>query len=145
MRYSAAHWKSVKQFCLLANIPAAQREQNNVVNKHCAGVQRPTMWGLRTFVPGLAVLPPASDVGHGQDPPHVPHEDEPRDAVAGRDGDVEAAVAVQEARVGAVQFDALLVHDEHGDLGAVLGRVEDLSQEEEQRRRRLGMWPRPWW
>lgn len=81
-------------------------------------------------MPGLAVLSAAADVGHGQDPPEVPHEDEARDAVARRDGDVEAAVAVQEARVGAVQFDALLVHDEHGDLSAVLGGVEDLKGEE---------------
>lgn len=54
-------------------------------------------------------------------------KDEAGDAVAWRDGNVKTAVAVEEARVGAVQFDALLVNNKHGDLGAILGGIEDLG------------------
>lgn len=81
-----------------------------------------------TLVPGLAVLPAAADVGDGEHAAQVAHEDEAGDAVAGRDGDVEAPVAVQEGRVGAVQLQPLLVHHEHGHLGTVLAGVEDLGR-----------------
>lgn len=53
-------------------------------------------------------------------------KDEAGDAVAWRDGNVKTAVAVEEAWMGAVQFDALLVNNKHGDLGAILGGIEDL-------------------
>ena len=81
-----------------------------------------------TFVPGLPVLSSSSDVGDGEDPPEMSDEDEAGDAEARRDGDVEAPVAVQETGMGAVQLDALLVNDEHGDLSAVLGGIEDLEK-----------------
>lgn len=55
-------------------------------------------------------------------------EDEPRDAVTRRDGDVEASVAVQETWMGSIQFDALLVNDKHRYLRAVLGGIEDLTE-----------------
>lgn len=54
-------------------------------------------------------------------------KNEPRDAVARRDGDVEAPVAVQETWMGAVQFDPLLVNNKHGYLSAILGGIEDLK------------------
>lgn len=65
-------------------------------------------------------------------------KDEPGDAVARRDGDVKTAVAVQETRMGAVQFDALLVNDEHGDLSAVLGGIKDLAQNTQKDKNRTG-------
>lgn len=37
--------------------------------------------------------------------------------------------------MGAVQFDALLVNDEHGDLSAVLGGIEDLAKTRRKTRR----------
>lgn len=73
-----------------------------------------------TFVPGLAVLSSPSDVGYSQDSAEVSDKDESGDAVAWRDGDVETTVAVQETWMGAIQFDALLVNNKHGDLRAVL-------------------------
>lgn len=87
-----------------------------------------------TFMPGLPVLSSSTDVGNSQDSPHVFYEDETGDAVARRDGDVKASVAVQEARMGAVHFDALLVNDKHGDLSAILGGVEDLAKTREKDR-----------
>lgn len=52
--------------------------------------------------------------------------------VVGRDGYVEAAVAVQESRMRAVQLDALFMHNEHWDLCAILAGVENLEQKREQ-------------
>ena len=89
--------------------------------------QRASEGAPPTLVPGLSVLPAAADVGHGEHPAEVAHEDEAGDAVAGRDGDVEAAVAVEEGGVGAVQLQPLLMHHKHGHLGAVLTGVEDLQ------------------
>lgn len=80
-----------------------------------------------TFVPGLPVLAPSSDVGNGQDSTQMSDEDEAGDAVARSDGYVESSVAVEEAWVGAVQCDSLLVNNKHGDLSAVFGRIEDLE------------------
>lgn len=91
-----------------------------------------------TFVPGLPVLSSSSDVGDSQDSPQMSDKDEPGDAVARRDGDVKTAVAVQETRMGAVQFDALLVNDEHGDLSAVLGGIKDLAQNTQKDKNRTG-------
>lgn len=55
------------------------------------------------------------------------NKDEPGDTVAWRDGDVKTTIAIEETWIGAVQFDALLVNDEHGDLSAILGGIEDLA------------------
>lgn len=55
-----------------------------------------------TFVPGLPVLPSPSDVGDSQDSAQVSDEDESGDAVARGDRDVEASVAIEETRMGAV-------------------------------------------
>lgn len=82
-----------------------------------------------TFVPRLPVLPSAPNVGNSQDSAQMADEDEPGDAVAGRDGNIKASVAVEEPGVGAVQFDTLLVDDKHGDLSSVLGGIEDLAKE----------------
>lgn len=81
-----------------------------------------------TFVPGLAVLSSSSDVGNGQDAPQMSDKDESGDAVARRDGDVKTTVAVQKTWMGAVQLDALLMNDKHGDLSAILGGIEDLAK-----------------
>lgn len=48
--------------------------------------------------------------------------------VVGSDGYVEAAVAVEEGRMRAIQFYALFMDDEHGDLCTILARVENLEQ-----------------
>ena len=85
-----------------------------------------------TFVPGLPVLPSSSDVGHSQDSPEMSDKDESGDAVARSDGDVKTTVAVQETWMGAVQLDAFLVNDKHGDLSAVLGGIEDLKNMEKE-------------
>lgn len=55
-------------------------------------------------------------------------KDESGYAVARRDGDVKSTVAVQKTWMGAIQFDALLVNDEHGDLSAIFGGIEDLAR-----------------
>ena len=47
--------------------------------------------------------------------------------------DVEAAVAVEQRRVVAVELQALAVHEEHRDLGAVLARIEHLLRLEGRR------------
>lgn len=78
-------------------------------------------------MPGLPVLSSPPDVGDSQDSAQMADEDESGDAVAGRDGDVEPSIAVEETGVGAIQFDALLVDDKHGDLSSILGGVEDLA------------------
>lgn len=57
-----------------------------------------------------ADVPAAADVGYGDDAVEVLHEDEPRDAEAGLQVDVEAAVAVQQRRAGAVARQALRKH-----------------------------------
>lgn len=54
-------------------------------------------------------------------------EDEPGDAVARRDGDIKPSIAVEETGVGAIEFDALLVDNKHGDLSSILGGIEDLA------------------
>lgn len=54
-------------------------------------------------------------------------KNESGDAVARRDGDVKAPVAVQETWMGAIHFDALLVNYKHGDFSAILGGIEDLA------------------
>lgn len=81
-----------------------------------------------TFVPGLPVLSSSSDVGDSQHSPQMSDKDESGDAVAWRDGDVKTTVTIQKTWMGAVQFDALLVNDKHGDLSAVLGGIEDLTK-----------------
>lgn len=53
-------------------------------------------------VPALAVLAAAADVGDGHDAAEVLHEHQPRHAEARLHVDVEAAVAVDQRRVGAV-------------------------------------------
>lgn len=78
-------------------------------------------------MPGLPVLSSPPDVGDSQDSAQMADEDESGDAVAWRDGDIEPSIAVEETGVGAIQFDALLVDDKHGDLSSILGGVEDLA------------------
>src|SRR5207249_3034857 len=71
-------------------------------------------------VPGLALLAAAAQVGDRVDAAALdPGED--GGAVLGGEGDVEAAVAVQDGRPGAVGGQALVVQDEHAHLGAVVG------------------------
>ncbi len=77
------------------------------------------------LVPALAVLAAAPQVGHGVDaaafqPEH--HRGAERRGHAG----VEAAVGVQVGGVVAGERQALLVHDEHGNLRAVLRGVKHL-------------------
>ena len=99
IRHSAAAMKSSKTFCLLLQAPGV--------------------------VPRLAVLAAAAQVGHGVDAAHLqPRRHRRREA--GRERDVEAAVAVEVASGSARRRQALPVGEEHRDLRAVLRRVEDL-------------------
>ncbi len=54
------------------------------------------------------------------------HEHPSVDTEGRAEGDVEAAVTVQIRGVAAVKLNILLVRDEHGDLGAILGGIEHL-------------------
>lgn len=90
--------------------------------KHHQGCTKPL-----TFVPGLPVLPPPPNVGDSQDSAQMADEDESGDAVAWRDGDIKASIAVEETGVGTIEFNALLVDDKHGDLSPILGGIEDLA------------------
>lgn len=83
IRYSAAHWKSSKQRCLFPNVPAANAQQRNreLRSEQTVGCCFPaSSVDVCTFVPGEAVLPAPSDVGHRQDPSEVSHIQQVRDA-----------------------------------------------------------------
>lgn len=89
IRYSAAHWKSSKQFCLFASVPPSNA-QHNCDNSESDN-RKLTFYDFFitlsisltpggqifppcTFVPGEAVLSAPSDVGHRQDPSQVSHK-----------------------------------------------------------------------
>ena len=93
--HSAAAMKSSKTFCFFSFMP----------------------W----LVPRLAVLAAAAHVGVGVDEALL-EQREPRRAEGRRLDDVEAAVGVEQRRVGAVELQPFLVHEEHRDLRAVLAR-----------------------
>ena len=77
------------------------------------------------FVPSFAVFPTAAQVGDSIDPAHFqPGELGHREA--GRHGDIESAVAVEDSAVAAVELDAFFVCDEHGHAGAVFAVEKDL-------------------
>ena len=82
---------------------------------------------LARLVPRLAVLAAAAQVGDGQDAARL-QPDDLAGAERGRQGDVEAAVAVQVGRVLAVQRQALAVGQEQRDARAVFAGVEDLTR-----------------
>ncbi len=75
-------------------------------------------------MPALAVLAAPAQVGDGQDAAPV-QPDEARRAEGRGQIDVEAAVAVEQGGPRAVPGKALLVDQEHRDLGAVLRDIED--------------------
>lgn len=91
-----------------------------------------------TFVPRLPVLSSSPNVGNSQDSAQMADEDEPGDAVAWRNRNIKPSVAVQETGVGAIESDTLLVDDKHGDLSSVLGGIEDLAKEIQERTIRTG-------
>src|SRR3984885_14791492 len=77
-------------------------------------------------MPGLAVLPAAADVGHGEYPAHL----EPGDArrVERRQrGEAEAAVAVQQQRMIALRSHALAPGEQQRDARTVLAAIERLA------------------
>ena len=76
------------------------------------------------LVPFLAVFAAAAQV-HDSQHAALLQPGDPRRAETRGERDVEAAVPVEQRRVVAVHLDALLVGDEHRDLGAVL-RGEEL-------------------
>ena len=76
-------------------------------------------------VPRLAVFAAAAHVDAGVDEALLEQRDAQR-VEARRGRDVEAAVAVHQRRVVAVERQALLVHQEHRHLRAVLARDEHL-------------------
>ena len=76
-------------------------------------------------MPVFAVLAAAANVGGRKDAAHL-HPDEAAGDEAGRERDVEAAVAVEQGRIVSVELGALFVGEEHGDPRAVLALVEDM-------------------
>src|SRR6185295_16990948 len=76
-------------------------------------------------VPVLAVLAAAAQVRQGIDAARF-EPGEKEGAEERRHGDPEAAVAVEQGGVAAVELQALAVDEEHADAGAVLGGVPDL-------------------
>ena len=76
-------------------------------------------------MPLFSVFSPAAKIGHGIHAPHF-HPGDATHAEAWCDGNVEAAVAVQQRRIVAVQLQAFLVSDEHRHLRAVFTGVKDL-------------------
>ena len=77
------------------------------------------------LVPGLAVLRAPAQVGHAVDTALL-DEHHRRGVEARREVNLEAAVAVEQAGVLAVELQVLAMGDEHRDLRAVLRGVEDL-------------------
>jgi len=77
------------------------------------------------LMPFFAVFAAAAEVGHGKDAA-IFEQYQAGSAEAGREADVEAAVAVQVGGVGAVELKALAVYDEHTDFSTVFAGVEDL-------------------
>ena len=49
-----------------------------------------------------------------------------RDAEAGQDIDIETAVSVEHTGIVSIHFQALLVHDKHGNFCSILAVEEDL-------------------
>ena len=76
-------------------------------------------------MPVFAVLAAAAQVRHGVDAAHL-HPHQVADAEGRRQRDVEAAVAIQQRRVLAVELQAFLVGDDHRHARAVFAVVEDL-------------------
>lgn len=72
------------------------------------------------------VSPAASDVGLGHDASERLKEVEVNDRELGLNTDVEAAIAVQERRRGAVAHQILPMNDEHGHARPVLALEEHL-------------------
>ena len=73
------------------------------------------------LMPGGAELAAAADVGEHKDAAVLEPQLADVGRVAGRLGDLEAAVGVEQRGVGAVELHVLGVDDEVGNLGAVLG------------------------
>lgn len=68
----------------------------------------------------------APDVRQAESGSEVLDKEQPGCREAGVEGDIEAAVAVEEARGRPIV--ALAPHDKHGHYGAVIARVSDLSR-----------------
>jgi hypothetical protein len=78
------------------------------------------------LVPFLAVFAAAAQVGRGIDAAHL----QPGQAAGGKrghQGDVKAAVAIEQGRIPSVQGHVPVVGEEHGDLRAVAARHKDLA------------------
>eukprot|EP00049_Salpingoeca_infusionum_P018526 m.357639 g.357639 ORF g.357639 m.357639 type:complete len:371 (-) comp17888_c0_seq1:1171-2283(-) len=82
------------------------------------------------LVPFLAVFTSSTNVGNGNDTAKVTNKDEPRGTEGGCERDVEATIAVEKSWVGTIKHQILLVHNEHWNLGAVLGLIKDLLSDE---------------
>ena len=76
-------------------------------------------------MPGFAVFASAADVGDGEYAAHFEPVDYGNGEV-GIDAVAEAAVAVEDGRVGAVEGQAFFGGDEDGDSGSVFGGREQL-------------------
>lgn len=70
--------------------------------------------------------PAASDVRDGINAVEMLQPNESSDREGRRERDVEASVGVEHCRRVLALLEAFLGNEEHGDLGAVLGGVEDL-------------------
>ena len=78
------------------------------------------------FVPRHSVLPSAAQAGYGVDAAHLQPQDV-ADVELGCDADVETAVPVEVGGRVTLERGPFFVREEHGDVGAVLAGVEDLS------------------
>ena len=77
------------------------------------------------LVPSLAVFTASPQVGHGVDAVVLEQDDVGDIEVRGGAG-VEAAVGIKKGWTLSVEHEPFLVNDEHGDLGPVFARIEDL-------------------
>lgn len=88
------------------------------------------------FVPILAEFATTSDVGEGVDTIQVIHEEDPRDAKEGCQGNAETTVAVEQGRDRFLRFvvqrweHTFLANNEHGHLGSILTLVKHLVSHE---------------
>ena len=80
----------------------------------------------RRFVPRLAILIAAAQVGEREEPALL-HPPRVFGVPLGQHGDIEAAIAGHQEPCLAVALQAFLAGDEHGDARAVFRGVEDLG------------------
>ena len=142
-RYSAAHWKSVRQFCSLPCRPPLDHlgvKCHKIIKKITTLVSETPRHINQHQSEGLpfTVLPASPHIGDGHDAEVLDEEvvhhaaeqgdDAPEDITdiagespeVGSEADAEAPVAVEKAGRGGIRHEVLPHADEHGDLRTVL-------------------------